>query len=273
MRYINIKHNTFIEKYKKLIENSIPLNNEVFMIFAKNKKFCEEFLRVILRDKKLIVIDNDIQKHLPSAFNKSVIIDMLCRLSNGDIVNVEIQLSKEKHHAKRIFTYASKIKSYIDEKGEEYRNLKEVIIIYLTKEDIFKKGSTVYKVDMNIISDKKIFISNWNCGLKVYYVNAEGLTNKTINEYLKLLTDKKTTSKKFSMTSSIKKGIYEIGGKKMSKEWKELYDGIENIGIEKGKKEGKISAFIEMVNDKLLTIKEAAKRVGMTEKEFSKLVN
>ena len=37
-----------IEKLNKIIQNSIPLKNDVFMIFAKNKEFCQEFLRVIL---------------------------------------------------------------------------------------------------------------------------------------------------------------------------------------------------------------------------------
>ena len=102
------------------------------MVFAKSKKFCQEFLRVILQDKKLIVLENDVQKYLPSAFSKNMVLDMLCRLGDGSIVNVEIQLINEKEHAKRIFTYASKIKSYLIE-----------------------KGSTVYEVEMNIVSDQK----------------------------------------------------------------------------------------------------------------------
>ena len=41
------------------------------MIFAKNKDFCQEFLRVILEDDKLEVIEKDIQKVIPSAFNNT----------------------------------------------------------------------------------------------------------------------------------------------------------------------------------------------------------
>ena len=56
-------------RFIKLIKSQVPLNNDVFMVFAKNKKFCQEFLRVILQDKKLVVLENDVQKYLPSAFN------------------------------------------------------------------------------------------------------------------------------------------------------------------------------------------------------------
>ena len=69
-----------IEKLNKIIKNSIPLKNDVFMIFAKNKGFCQEFLRVILQDKKLIVLENDIQKQLPSAFSKNIVLDMLLKI-------------------------------------------------------------------------------------------------------------------------------------------------------------------------------------------------
>ena len=44
---------------------------------------------------------------------------------------------------------------------------------------------------MNIVSDQKEIVDKWDAGLIVYYVNTKGLTNKSINEYLKMLTDTK----------------------------------------------------------------------------------
>ena len=274
-------------RLKKLIKSQIPLSNDVFMVFAKNKKFCQEFLRVILQEKKLVVLENDIQKHLPSAFSKSMVLDMLCRLGDGSIVNIEIQLTNEKGHAKRIFTYASKIKSYLDEKGKKYKDLKDIIVIYLTKEDIFKKGSTVYEVEMNIISDQKEEIGKWEAGLKVYYVNTEGLTNRNINEYLKLLTDKTTISKKYKETSAIKKEIFELGGVTMSKEMRAILDseraegkaeGIQQgraEGIQQGRAEGMqqgtLKAIVSMFKKGIIKITDAAKELGVSEKEFMKL--
>ncbi len=259
------------KRFKKLVQSQIPLSNDVFMVFAKNKRFCQEFLRVILQDKKLTVIDNDIQKNLPSAFSKNIVLDMLCKLGNGDIVNVEIQLTKEKGHARRIFTYASKIKSYLTEKGKKYKDLKDIIVVYLTKEDIFKKGSTVYEVEMNIVSDQKEKISKWDAGLKVYYVNTKGLTNKNINEYLKLLTDKTTVNKKYKETTSIKQEIFKIGGATMSKEMKTILDAIKAESKAEGMQQGTLNAVINMFKKGIIKITDAAKELGMSEKEFIKL--
>ena len=265
-----------IEKLNKIIENSIPLKNDIFMIFAKNKEFCEEFLRVILDDDELIVIDNDIQKVFPSAFNKNVVLDMLCRLKGGKIVNVEIQLKYEDFHAKRILSYASKLKVYDLNKGDDYKNSNEIIIIYLTIDDIFRKGSTVYEVNMNILSDQGENVGKWDAGLKVFYVNTKGLTNKTINEYLKLLTDKTTTNNKYKITSEIKKGLFEKGDITMSKEMMEVFDDVREEGMmkgmEKGMEKGKIIAFVEMVKKGFINMTQAAKSLGMSEEEFAALV-
>ncbi|MBP3200919.1 MAG: PD-(D/E)XK nuclease family transposase [Lachnospiraceae bacterium] len=265
------------EKLKRIIRTSIPLKNDVFMIFARSKKFCQEFLRVILQDKKLVVIENRIQKVLPSIANKNVVLDMLCKLSDEKIVNVEIQLVEEKYHAKRIFTYASKIRTYELEKGAKYKDARDIIIIYLTLEDIFKKGSTVYEVNMDIVSDQGIKVNKWEAGLKVYYVNTKGLTNKNINEYLKLLTDKTTFSNKYKVTNKIKTDLYQRGGVLMSKEMMEVLDDVRLEGVEKGMQQGlhqgMVNVLVRQFKDKKISAKEGAEYLNVTVNEFLKLVN
>ena len=120
---------------------------------------------------------------------------------------------------------------------------------------------------MNVVSDQGEGISPWNAGLKVYYVNTVGLTNKNINEYLQLLLDKTTFSKKYKVTSKTKKKYYEKGGQKMSKELRKMMDEERADG----KKEGMIEAFVSMVKEGLMNMKDAAKRLGMSEKELTKL--
>ena len=166
------------------------------------------------------------------------------------------------------------------EKGAKYRNIKDTIVIYLTKEDIFHKGSTVYEVDMNVVSDRGKIVEKWESGMKVYYVNTEGLTNKTINEYLKILLDKTTYNKKYKVTSETKRDLFEKGEVKMSNEFRKLLvrekrqgikQGIEQ-GIKQGKEEGMIETIVSLVKDNIITISQAAKQIGMSETEFATLI-
>ena len=43
-------------------------------------------------------------------------------------------------------------------------------------------------------------------------------------------------------------------------------------GLKEGKAEGRWATLVELVHDGLLTVKEAAKRAGMSEEAFRKLV-
>ena len=52
----------------------------------------------------------------------------------------------------------------------------------------------------------------------------------------------------------------------MSKEMREILDSERA----EGREEGMLSILIEMVKDKLLSVAEAAKRFGVSEKEFEK---
>lgn len=141
----------------------------------------------------------------------------------------------------------------------------------MPKEDIFHKGSSVYEVDMNVISDKGKMIEKWDAGVKVYYVNTEGLTNKRINEYLKILSDSTTYNEKYKITSKTKKELFENGGLIMSTEFRKYIEKESKKSLKKGRQEGKIGELIELVKEGLLSAIVAAKRLGMSEEEFMAL--
>ena len=48
----------------------------------------------------------------------------------------------------------------------------------------------------------------------------------------------------------------------------DFYDKLENIGFEKGLEKGKVSALAELVKDGILTLKQAAERMGMSVAKF-----
>ena len=138
----------------------------------------------------------------------------------------------------------------------------------LAKRSYEQKGSTVYEVAMNVVSDQEETVETWDAGLKVYYVNTKGFTNKNIYEYLSLLTDRTTRSNKYSITSNIKNEVFKTGGNSMSKEMMEILAEER----EEGREEGKIESFINMVKKGLIEMSIAAKELGMSEEQFATLV-
>lgn len=82
-------------------------------------------------------------------------------------------------------------------------------------------------------------------------------------EILKILLDKTTYNKKYKVTSKTKRDLFEKREVKMSNEFRKL--------LVREKRQGMVEAFVEMIKDKIITVADAAKRMGMTEKEFSKI--
>ena len=63
------------------------------------------------------------------------------------------------------------------------------------------------------------------------------------------------------------------GGERiMSGLTREIYLDGRAVGIEEGKAKGILKAYVDMAKDKLISIADAAKRVGITEDEFAALV-
>ena len=67
--------------------------------------------------------------------------------------------------------------------------------------------------------------------------------------------------------AKVRKGVTEVmGGKVLEYEAKNIL----RRGINEGKIEGKIETYAELVKDGLISLAEAAKRLGLKEKEFKK---
>ena len=73
--------------------------------------------------------------------------------------------------------------------------------------------------------------------------------------------------KKYKETSAIKKELFELGGATMSKEMR----AILNSERAEGMQQGMLKVLLGMVKEKILSVAEAAKRLGVSEKEFMRL--
>ncbi len=65
----------------------------MFFEVLANKPVCQEMLRTILEDEELIVQDVITQNSEKNLYGRSVRLDALCTLGNGEKCNIEIQRS------------------------------------------------------------------------------------------------------------------------------------------------------------------------------------
>lgn len=68
-----------------------PIDDLMFRKMAEDKEFCQEILRVILEDDKLIVLESVPQWTATNLQGRSIILDAKCVKGDGKQVDIEVQ--------------------------------------------------------------------------------------------------------------------------------------------------------------------------------------
>lgn len=288
-------------KIRELAKKLNPIDDIFFKKMAEYRPFCQEILQVILGDKNLIVTENTPQYTGTNLQGRSVILDVKCVLGTGEQVNIEVQKADNDDHQRRVRYNGSILTTNITDPGSKFADVPDVILIYISKFDIFNKAKTIYHVE-RIIQETGDIVDN---GFKEIYVNASIDDGSDIAQLMKVFTDSNTYNAKFPETSKRKRLFkgHEDGESIMNEELERLFaecqaeyraeglaagraeglatgraeglaagraEGLAE-GRAEGKTEGMIATLSALVKDGILTVTAAAKRAGMTEDAFRKI--
>lgn len=188
---------TLEERIKKIKEFR-PIDDTFFEVLADDAPFCQEILRVILEDNKLIVKSVTVQKDEKNLVGRSVRLDALCELGDETKCNIEIQRSDNDNHFKRIRYNASCITASETEPGKKFENVPSVIVVYISEFDLLERGKTVYHIEKAVRETGQVI----DDGLKIVCVNTKIDDGTEIAELMKLFLQKEVNSPKFPVFSS-----------------------------------------------------------------------
>lgn len=138
---------TTLEEKKQYVQKFNIFDDSFFEMVAKDKDAVEDILRIILHDPGLVVRKLVPQNSVKNLYGKSVRLDTLCVTGDGRNINVEIQKEDKDNHVKRVRYNASCITANITEPGENYENINDVYIIYISKFDVFHRRRRLYHVE------------------------------------------------------------------------------------------------------------------------------
>ena len=213
------KQKTLEEKIEQ-VKNFRPIDDTFFEVLADDIGVCQEMLRIILEDEKLIVKDVIVQSSERNLYGRSVRLDALCILGNGKKCNVEVQRSNKDHHLKRVRFNASVITvrdSQTDDKFEETINL---IVVHISEFDIFKRGRVIYHVD-SVIRETQEKVDD---GLERVFVNTTVKDETSISEYMGCFQQKEIDNAKFpKLTNRVHYLKHEVGGVNEGSHFGRLY--------------------------------------------------
>lgn len=165
-----------------------PIDDIFFNKMAESAEVCEEIISAVLQVpvKVLRVIPQntiaslqgrgvrldalaEVQRFQPALHVKAELLETCPIGKKGALVDIEVQKSDDDDHQKRtLYNAAAVIMNETPKGTREFRNVPDVVTIFISKFDVFKEGKMYYKVN-RIIEGTDTVVSN---GMSEYYVNA-----------------------------------------------------------------------------------------------------
>ena len=220
-------------KAKEIAQQLNIIDDTLFQKMAEDPGFCEELISTVL-EQQVIVKNVTPQNSVKNLQGRSVVLDALCQLETGDECNVEVQKADDDNHQKRVRYNTSCITANITEPGTKFKNVPNVIGIYISKFDMFHSEKTVYHID-RIIRETGETLDN---GLQEIYVNTQINDGTDIAELMHIFTNVNAYNfEKFPKVSHRKKQFKESEGGK-----EKVCNLVENYAKERAEEAAKEAA-------------------------------
>lgn len=174
----NVKSKTITEKHVQDMERikNLRLIDDNFMTKVFEDKECVEILlKAIIKKNDLKVSSVNVQYDIKNLQGRSVRLDVLAEDKDGKMYNIEIQRNNHGAIPKRARYNSSLLDANITDAGEDYKNLAETYIIFITEGDIFGANKALYHVDRIVKETKKSFGDEAH----IIYVNSK-IQNNTV---------------------------------------------------------------------------------------------
>lgn len=245
------------------VKQLVPFDDVMFQKMCESRETCQEIISTIL-GQDIRVIDVVPQDSIENLQGRSVRLDCLCKLRDGIYVNVEVQKPDNDDHEARVRYNASVITANQTPKGIKFRDVAQVIVIYITRFDIFGDGRPIYHIDRVVRETGKVRTD----GFTEIYVNAavknyDDELNTNVSDLMDLFTDREKLNPEKFPEFSKRKNLF-INTEKGERE---MCEKVDQLARER-EHEAVLVTLFEGVQDGGLRVTYAAKKANLSLNEF-----
>ena len=263
-----------------------------------NESITKGFLETIL-ERKIDSIDLSRNPILRREFKdeKLGVLDIIAKLDENEICNIELQIVDKKNIIERILYYWSRLYCRQIKSGEDYKILQKAIVILITDFKIENLEELDYHSRWKIMEDKqgkKIILTQ---KLEIDIIELPKIIGKekeqdNLLDWLYFLENPKSerVTEKMKENENLKEAVKKLDNlsedermqriadlrQKAIMDEKAIYEKGLEVGIEKGIMEGSQKEKIEIAK-KMLELKidkeTIAEATGLTEQEIEKILN
>ena len=173
------------------VRQLVPIDDVMFQKMAESRKVCQEIISTVM-GQDIEVVNVIPQDSIENLQGRSVKLDCLCKLKGGIYVDVEVQKPNNDDHEARVRYNASVVTANQTPKSTKFKDVAQVIVIYITKFDIFGDELPIYHIDRIVRETGKTRTD----GFTEIYVNAavknyDDELNSNVSDLMDLFTDRK----------------------------------------------------------------------------------
>ena len=152
------------------------------MVFDGNIEATELLLKIILRKDDIQVISVVGQRELqsPVVGGRDIRLDILAKDSAGKHYNVEVQKKPEGAHIRRARFNSSMMDSRMLKAGQEFSELQDSYMVFITRTDIFGHGIPIYTINRYFEETDELF----DDGSHIVYVNGNYKGDDTVGRLM-----------------------------------------------------------------------------------------
>lgn len=148
-------------------------------VFDEYHDAAQTILEVVLKKKNVVVTDVYTQKTISNPFGRSVRLDIYAEEKDVAAYDIEIQRSNTDATIERACFNRSLMDMKMSKKGQKFKNLPSIYVIFITQNDIYGHGDPLYYWDMVLRGYENEFRSTRS---QIIYVNGAYKGNDDIGK-------------------------------------------------------------------------------------------
>ena len=166
-----IKQDVLNEDDLQRIKELRLMDDDFFSEALDGKKEAVEYiLNTVLERDNIKVKSTRAQVEYKSATKRSIRLDIQAEVTDGKLMDIEIQRSDKGAGVKRARFHSSMIDRTLLCKGDEFEDLVDTYVIFITENDKFGAGIPLYHVERKITELDNVLFGD---GAHILYVNGE----------------------------------------------------------------------------------------------------
>ena len=239
------------------------------VVFNDEPELVGFVLGIILERDDLTVESVKTQVEYKSLMGRSIRLDVKAVDRSGKVYNIEIQRSERGAQVRRARFYSSMIDSGLLEKAQDFDELADTYVIFITERDKFGRGLPMYHVERTVCELGESF----DDGAHIIYVNGEYRHSDPIG---KLMHDFHCRTGDDMFYSPIAERVdyfkeTEGGNEQMCRAVEDLTKKYELRGEQRGEYKRAVNMAIKLIVNGRLSVEEIAECSELTVEEIMKL--